>query len=662
MRHISLGAVAVLCLADCSNSSAAPPQQGSNAKLITVGPNVLVSKTHSDLVHDEVLLNADPSNPNRLIGCSLAKPQAQVMRPYGNGGIGANPWWGVAYISDDAGKTWWLSTEYQPTATANAMDNHCAFGPDGTAYFVQGIQETNPPKPDPPRDDLDYDPDSHDFMYLFSRRSTDGGHTWSDWYKIPQSVEGDRQYVIADDSNSKYRGRVYVTGHVGVLSVHGEKQGTAFTLWRSLDNGATFERPLARLGAKLPSEFNPWTPVILSDGTLACLFVDISDLVGNYRNGQAIKPLELRILFSRDGGESLSKSYKVTDVNNFGHTPFDLAVDRSEGPFKDRLYTSWADGKKGERSNIYIAYSADKGKTWSKPIVVNDDRIRFIKDVTSDKGPEDTIPVVAVNRAGVVGVMWYDRRDNPHNEGYWARFSASTDGGETWSPSVRVSDKPKTYLHGERTIVFAHEMEHDNKTKDAVGDTHVGVNVGRDEWIEGGHTSGLAADGHGQFHALWIDNRTGIEQVYTAPIDVAGASIKNGSPELAELNDVSDKVDLQVMSTSYDEKSQTVTISARLKNHSKETLRGPMKARVVVLQSDFAIAHVASADNQMTGTGAVWDFSSLLNNNELKPGETSQAKTLVFRLQDVWPLDVTGRNGVMSRSLVNFEAKVLAKQ
>ena len=39
---------------------------------IIVGRNVQVSKARGDLVHNEVLLSADPTNASRLLGCSMA--------------------------------------------------------------------------------------------------------------------------------------------------------------------------------------------------------------------------------------------------------------------------------------------------------------------------------------------------------------------------------------------------------------------------------------------------------------------------------------------------------------------------------------------------------------------------------------------------------------
>jgi len=133
------------------------------------------------------------------------------------------------------------------------------------------------------------------------------------------------------------------------------------------------------------------------------------------------------------------------------------------------------------RRNILLAYSVDQGKTWSKPIVVNDDRDWPVTNALSNKGPDDTEPQVVVNNAGIVGVMWLDRRNNPQNHGYWVRFSASLDGGDTWLPSVPISAKPDTYLGREKITARAPTLPS--------GQTQ----IVRADWIEGGHMHGLAA-------------------------------------------------------------------------------------------------------------------------------------------------------------------------
>ena len=98
---------------------------------------------------------------------------------------------------------------------------------------------------------------------------------------------------------------------------------------------------------------------------------------------------------------------------------------------------------------------------------------------------------VAVNKGGVVGVLWYDRREANDNLAYHTRFAASFDGGLTFSPSVRVSAAPNDPTAQRDAQPFV---------------------------ATGGDTAGLTAAADGRFHAVWIDNRTGRQQVWTAAI------------------------------------------------------------------------------------------------------------------------------------------------
>ena len=118
-----------------------------------------------------------------------------------------------------------------------------------------------------------------------------------------------------------------------------------------------------------------------------------------------------------------------------------LAADPGSSQFKDRLYAVWPDRRSG-RLEILLAYSTDKGKTWSSPVTVNDDQA-FPGGQRS--GPDDCMPVVAVNKDGVVGVSWHDRRNNPDNLGWWIRFAASLDGGVTWLSSAQISEAPSSF-------------------------------------------------------------------------------------------------------------------------------------------------------------------------------------------------------------------------
>src|SRR5207247_9572456 len=96
-----------------------------------------------------------------------------------------------------------------------------------------------------------------------------------------------------------------------------------------------------------------------------------------------------------------------------------------------------------------------------------------------------------------------------------------------------------------------------------------------DFFLSGGHTAGLAVGTDGVFHPVWIDNRTGIPQLWTAPIAVRGTVQKHGASSLAALDDITDKLTLFVESNRYDRATNTLTLTARLKNTSTDTVYGP---------------------------------------------------------------------------------------
>src|ERR1051325_2793091 len=112
------------------------------------------------------------------------------------------------------------------------------------------------------------------------------------------------------------------------------------------------------------------------------------------------------------------------------------AIDRGSRYFKDRTYVTWADRRSG-RDQIFFTFSSDKGQHWASPRIISDDSAT----VRGASAPDHLQPSVAVNKDGVVGVAWLDRRQSKDNIGWRARFRASLDGGETWLPSVPVAEQ-----------------------------------------------------------------------------------------------------------------------------------------------------------------------------------------------------------------------------
>src|SRR5437016_12973070 len=94
---------------------------------------------------------------------------------------------------------------------------------------------------------------------------------------------------------------------------------------------------------------------VLSDGRLAILFPIVTPPDTLPRSKPDKPNASLQLVTSEDGGESFSKATTVSEVFMVlkpGFTvPATLAVDRSSGPFRDRLYAAWWDFRSG-RSEI----------------------------------------------------------------------------------------------------------------------------------------------------------------------------------------------------------------------------------------------------------------------------------------------------------------------
>jgi hypothetical protein len=522
-------------------------------------------------------------------------------------------------------------------------DPSCAYGPDGTAYFA----------------DLEIPPRETTNLYVY--RSPDGGLSWEEPVEVPLSKGTDRPYILVDDRSSRYGGRVYVTGQTNYRSLSGSSRAPDITLFRSLDGGRTFDPPARLAPDDARSVFHPGNSVILDNGTLLGATVEIRHGLddegkpGPIRFDPARPNSKLYIVKSGDGGDSVVPAAVVSDVNvrwppeTISTFP-SLAVDRGNGDFRNRLYVAWPDTRAG-RTEIFFSWSGDLGKSWTKPKTINDDTA-FEPPLS---GPDNFMPVVAVNPQGVVGVMWYDRRNHPDNLGWDVRFAASLDGGDSFLPSVVVSEHP---------------MSHEQENWPLRGYTVKGIPATGDPlslkfWLEGfsfdgGHTAGMEADAKGFFHPLWIDNRTGTRQVWTAAVRVEGASVRNGSPSLSTLTDVSGKATLMLSNMTYNQKTGILTTDAQLRNLSEDTIRGPVKLRALRLQSGIAQkVEILNSDNGSMLAGAVWDLTGLLDNNQLKPGDTSKRRQLSFQLSG----QRTPRpNGFLGVRPLSMDARILAAE
>jgi hypothetical protein len=177
----------------------------------------------------------------------------------------------------------------------------------------------------------------------------------------------------------------------------------------------------------------------------------------------------------------------------------------------------------------------------------------------------------------------------------------------------------------------------------------------------GGQTAGLSSDAAGSFHPFWIDNRTGTPQVWTATVKVNGNVLRNGSAELSDLEDVSERLALRIERPHYDRERRMLSVDLRLQNVSREPIRGILKARVISLKSD-AVAMLMSNGRSMPAVGAVIDLTPLLEGGELPPlGISKQVKHLEFIMSD-WPSLIENlQRGGYGLQILDLELKMFGK-
>lgn len=593
-----------------------------SAPAMRVGPVAHVSAGGEREAHDEVVLAADPNDAGRLLACAMINTSS---------GSSDESRRSTSYLSADGGRTWTRG----PTTTLITADPSCAFAPDGRAYFLTQSSRRKW--------------DRAGTWTLELNHSMDGGRTWA----APQfSAGGDRPWLVVDTASTARPSPIYVTYQSSVDRLRGDggPEPIALFLKRSTDGGRTWEAPAVRLGEVGTSEVSAVTPqqaVVLGDGTVAVMYATPQDFPGAppSRPPLTVKGLAHYVATSVDGARTLDAGVRVTTfakLQGFTAAPdgmATLAVDRSP-TFTDRLYAAWGDARTG-RGEIWFSASDDKGRTWSSPRIVSDDHPRRPPAI----GPDNAMPTLAVNAQGIVGLLWYDRRDNPDNVGFYPRFRASLDGGDTWLPSVRVSDEPNRFEPpGEtvRVMVLA---------RPALGRGPIGLTLERHWWPANGHTAGLTADATGAFHALWVDNRTGVNQVYTSRIDVHGRAIRHGLAEWAGRADVTPLVALELNGATLDRETHTITVRGRLRNVSERTLVDTLVMRVLDVRSELGPAHVVNPDE---GAGAHWSFSTPPGG--LEPGATTAERVLTFE----W----TPARGVMEGTdvrlgLIHLDVRVL---
>ena len=650
-------------------AQAPSPSAGVVGPHLVVGPNIRVSAADAKDWRNECWLAASTKSPFLVAVSqrSMTDALAAVDMPC------------MTAVSRNGGQTW---REVSLPKQEDGFDPMAVAGPDGRIYVMQGLLGRNAGM-----EGMGILP-THERGAIRIWSTTDEGHTWDGPTDIACPVQPDHPRLVVDQTDGPHRGRLFVLWNEVVDTVL--KDRFHLFLNYSDDGGKTFSEPVlidAREGGKLVAT----EPVVLSDGSVLAPYFEYFFPYGTKKN----EAMPYIIARSSDGGQTFNKPEQVF---TFGHSawpylqreakhtfplPIVVADTSKSSRFRDRVYVVWDDVVTSGVSTIWLRWSEDQGRSWSKPIRINDNR------PAPAGGPFDyrMTPVVAVNKDGTVGVAWYDRRDDPTRRCWRQYFSASLDGGATWLPNVAVSSAPScpgsspadpmvSVLNVDRSfdenlptemdlqkgdriarLLDTQEIELERAFRDTYKDVKtpqllVTFNAARNVWP--GHYTGLAVDADGRFRVLWSDRRSGTQQIYTAPVEVVQGA---PPPVVTREAAVTDMVQVLAGPAKHDATKGTTTFELQIRNVSDKPIYGPIRLRVTKIRPESAPAPagakvatkmpppavvVVDADSGGTGVGATWDFSKLIGGfARLDPRMVSEARPVTVKTAPEAGLDGT---------------------
>lgn len=599
---------------------------------ISVGANTQVSVDLKHAAHTEYFADADPGDANRLVVCSMVVDPTRSRLSTS------------LYLSTNHGATWKLIAQDTVGRYGSSWDPSCAFGPGGIIHFGTIPTPVDGPTPRPPTRN----------RYV---RSTDGGKTWDPPATTPFL---DNEDLAIDWTNGPMRGRIYSVG-TQADTAKPPRSFNHVTLFYSADSGRTYQGPVAKYAAPGTDHWSVGAPVVLNDGRLL-IPLAIDRARPRVVPGQPAPPVDsaaaarrdsipantIAVMPAFDGGTRFGDPSRVavyTPCRTTSGGPAQMAVDRSSGPFRNRTYVAFVDNEQG-RCQVMLSWS-DNGTTWSMPLPVDDPRV----PTDSTSGPDAFFPLVRVNDRGVVGITWYDRRETRQNQAFRQRFTASLDGGESVMRSVPVSTAATTFARGTDREPYFGLSGRQFRAAGAAGSGTMWIGVATGlayrTYDMVGDYGGMAVRTDGVFHPVWVDNRSGVPQLYTAAVTVNGAA-KRGAERDAPLGrNVTDSVTVITTSTTFDPATCSIRLGFDLINQSSGSLKLPLTVRVNKMLSQFGVPRAGGAADDMGRP--LWSIGSA--GQLAKDSVATISRTIV--LDDCTTLGGTSRFSVRTDARMN---------
>lgn len=226
---------------------------------------------------------------------------------------------------------------------------------------------------------------------------------------------------------------------------------TAILVSKSTDGGASWSEPITVVrdpSGEAPFLFNDKESITAdpNDSNFVYAVWDRLRFPSDVANFNAQHAFSFRgdAMFSRttDGGETWEPARAIfAPVKNQSTIGHQIVV-RPTGELIDIFTLFQGSGNNRPGSSLAMMRSTDHGATWSPPQVIH--KIQFNGAFDPDTGrpirAEGFTPEVAVDpNNGNLYATWQDIRFNGVDQ---IAFSMSTDGGDTWSDPIKVSQTP----------------------------------------------------------------------------------------------------------------------------------------------------------------------------------------------------------------------------
>ena len=614
---------------------------------------------------------AAPDDPGSLITCGIR--------------IRADPlsWEGYLYASADGGLSWRaarIDSTLSDTGVLNQVsETACAIGRNGTMYMSTSVYGKWHSMP---------------FQLL---RSNDAGQTWGaplqrqGWYDAARSV--------VDNSGGAFDGRLYIFSN-RIAFGSDPRQNPCYPCYEPLLSSADDGRTLRTARAEKPGDayIDPGLPsqaTVLIDGKAMSVdrvaFAAPKNQVASSAKAGVSEELGVEVLTSSDGGDSLDtpvtvskwmrqRDEETTRLGEWGIVDIvtGLAVDRSSGPRRGRVYVAWRASEGADKSTrIMLAWSDDSGRNWSKGIRA-DDAIGTgaLSAAASVRGTDPMSPCIAVNKDGTVGLLWMERLQMPE----W-RFAASLDGGETFLPSVPVYTTKSSNTQSRTEWFNEYVTAQDHPDSPSPDFKPQRQKVGFTLYTQFMETGALAATIDGVFHPVWSTRSNGA--LWTTRITVLPNKASRLAPSIVGLTDVSARVRLEAVAFSYDGDSGRLLVDVALVNTTsvfverepwleslptermqdgaahpdeRNRLAAPLVLRMTGLRSEAGPLHLSEFDGVDASGMPLLDWSARLPPGGLAPGSRTVARRLQFDLDEL----KSGHNPNVVR-ILTFEAQAYSK-